>query len=258
MNVLEIIILGVIQGITEFLPISSSGHLVIFQYLFGQTEMLFYDILLHFATLIAVLVLFFRDIINYFKNLKILFYIIVLSIPTGIIGLFIKRYLSFIYEYNNLLLVGIFLAITGCILFLADKTKYDDSNLKPIERIKLFDVLLIGIAQGIAALPGISRSGATLSVALILKIRREEAVKFIFISAIPVILAATLLETKELLENPYMSFNFQFLYGMLSAFVFGLFALKFLINVLNKKKLIYFSYYCWMVGLFAAVLYFIK
>lgn len=258
MNVLEIIILGIIQGITEFLPISSSGHLAIFHYIFGQTEMLFYDVLLHFATLLAVVVLFFKDIIDFLKKPKILLYIILLSIPTGIIGLFIKKYLSFVYEYNNMLLVGIFLAVTGYILFLADKIKQSDLNLKSISEIKLSDVLLIGIAQGISALPGISRSGATLSVALMLKMKREDAVKFIFISAIPAILAATLLEIKEALGNPYMFFDFKFLYGVVSAFVFGLFSLKFLINILSRQRLRYFSYYCWGVSLLTVVLYFIK
>ncbi len=255
MNSLEIIILGALQGITEFLPISSSGHLVILQSLFGLKEMLFYDVLLHFATLLAIFVLFFKDIIEYVRNIKILLYIILLTIPTGIIGLFIKKYLSFVYD--SMLASGVFLLLTGSVLFLADKSS-QSVKTKSVKEINFFDAIIIGVAQGIAVLPGISRSGATLATSLLLGIERKDAVKFIFIASIPAILAATFLETKEAVEASQVTFNSMFLYGMLTAFVVGIIFLKFLISFVNNKKLRYFSYYCWLVGLVAIIIYFIK
>ena len=250
---LQILILGMIQGVTEFLPVSSSGHLVLIQTLFGLKEMLFYDVLLHFATLLAVILFFYKDIIGYFKSLKIIFYIILLTLPTGIIGVVIKKYLSFVYD--NVLISGICLIITGLWLWIAETiyTKNVRQKIK-IDNIGILKTLLIGVAQGIAVLPGISRSGSTLGSALIMNIDKLQAVKFIFISSIPAILGATFLELKEVAEGTVM-FQPNYIYGMITAFIFAILSLKFLIKIVSKQKLRYFSYYCWTVGLISILSY---
>ncbi len=250
---LQILILGMIQGVTEFLPVSSSGHLVLIQTLFGLKEMLFYDVLLHFATLLAVILFFYKDIIGYFKNLKIIFYIVVLTIPTGIIGVIVKKYFSFVFE--NVLISGICLVITGLWLWIAE-TVYT-KNVK--EKIKIYNIgilkaLLIGVVQGMSVLPGISRSGSTLGSALIMNIDKFQAVKFIFISSIPAILGATFLELKEVMEGTII-FQKVYIYGMITAFIFAILSLKFLIKIVSKQKLKYFSYYCWTVGLISILSY---
>lgn len=255
---LKIIILGMIQGVTEFLPISSSGHLVLIQTIFGFKEMLFYDVILHFATLLAVFVLFFKDIISYLKNPRIVFYILILTIPTGIIGLFIKKYFYFVYD--GVIFSGIFLFITGIWLILSEK-KYlkNTSEKKDISNIGIIKSLFIGSIQGISVLPGISRSGATLGSMLILNFKKKQAVNFIFIASIPAILGATLVELKEvLLSKETIYFEFSYLVGFILAFIFGLLALKFLIQVVKNQKLKYFAYYCFFIGIISIIVNFIK
>jgi len=251
--ILQTLILGMIQGVTEFLPVSSSGHLVLIQTLFGLKEMLFYDVLLHFATLLAVILFFYKDIIGYLKNLKIIFYIIVLTIPTGVIGVIVKEYFSFVFD--NVLISGICLVITGLWLWIAETvyTKSVEGKIK-IDNIGILKTLLIGVAQGIAVLPGISRSGSTLGSALIMNIDKFQAVKFIFISSIPAILGATFLELKEVMEGTVI-FQPVYIYGMITAFIFAILSLKFLIKIVSKQKLKYFSYYCWTVGLISILSY---
>lgn len=254
--ILQILILGMIQGATEFLPISSSGHLVLLQSIFGLKEMLLYDVLLHFSTLLAMVLFFYKEIIDYIRNLKIIFYIILLTLPTAIIGIIIKKYFGFVYD--NILISGVCLIITGLWLWLAEfiytkKIKYKIS----VDNIGYLKSLLIGIAQGISVLPGISRSGSTLGSALIMNVEKLQAVKFVFIASIPAILGATFLELKEVIKGTVV-FQISYIYGMIVAFIFSLLALKFLIKVVNKQKLRYFSYYCFIVGLVSIFLYFIK
>jgi undecaprenyl-diphosphatase len=250
---LQILILGMIQGVTEFLPVSSSGHLVLIQTLFGLKEMLFYDVLLHFATLLAVILFFYKDIIGYFKSLKIIFYIVLLTLPTGIIGVVIKKYLSFVYD--NVLISGICLIITGLWLWIAETiyTKNVGQKIK-IYNIGILKALLIGVVQGMSVLPGISRSGSTLGSALIMNIDKFQAVKFIFISSIPAILGATFLELKEVMGGTVI-FQPVYIYGMITAFIFAILSLKFFIKIVSKQKLKCFSYYCWTVGLISILSY---
>jgi len=170
-----------IQGVTEFLPVSSSGHLVLIQSIFGLKGMLFFDVLLHFSTLLVVIVLFFKEIVEYLKNLKIIFYIFILTIPTGIIGLLIKKYFGFVYD--DVLISGVFLICTGVWLYLTETVYIKNSKKKiELEKLGILKSIFVGIAQGIAVLPGISRSGATLGSMLLMNIEKTQAVKFIFIS----------------------------------------------------------------------------
>lgn len=253
----QIILLGMIQGATEFLPISSSGHLVLFQTIFGFKEMLFYDVILHFATLLAVVILFFSDIISYLKTSKIIFFIFLLSIPTGIIGLFIKKYFYFVYD--NVMLSGLFLCITGFWLFLAEKRYNENTSEKiTITNIDMFKSIIVGISQGIAVLPGISRSGATLGSMMLLNFKKEQAVNFVFIASIPAILGATLLELKDAVSEKAIDFEISYLIGCIVAFIVGVLSLKFLIKVVKNQKLKYFAYYCFFVGIVSIFVSFIK
>ncbi len=254
---LQIVLLGLIQGVTEFLPVSSSGHLVFLQNIFGFKEMLFYDVLLHFATLLAVIVLFFKDILEYLKNTKIIFYILVLSIPTGIIGLVVKKYFSSVYE--NLFLSGIFLAITGFWLIFSENRYLNNSlNKTDVSNMKILKALVVGVAQGISVLPGISRSAATLGSMLVLNFKKEQSVKFIFIASIPVILAATFLELKDLIFTNEINFEFSYIYGIITAFFWGVISLKFLINIVQKAKLRYFGYYCFLISIISIAINFLR
>jgi undecaprenyl-diphosphatase len=246
---LTFIILGIVQGITEFLPISSSAHLIFFQTIFGKTEnMLFFDVLVHCATLLAVVIVFYNEIIEYLKNFKIIFYIIIATIPTGIIGVIIKKYFEHIFETP--VYASVFLIITGLLLYFSEQKYLRNQNeKKKILEIGYLKSLIVGIFQGIAVLPGVSRSGATLSSTMFLGIEKKDAVKFVFIMSIPAILGALVLETKDLFFNKeVIKFDVNYIYGVVFAFIFGILALKWLVKTVQESKLKYFAYYCILIG----------
>jgi len=262
---LKILFLGLIQGLTEFLPVSSSGHLVIFQDLlktnFGNTT-LFFDILLHIATLLAVIIYYrkrlYNILIEFFKiieNRKIDFdnknqiyviWIVIASIPTAIIGLIIEKYEE---VFSSSIFAAICLIITGLILYI---TKFP--KIKRFEKIDAKKSFFIGIIQGLAVLPGISRSGSTISTGIFLKINPVEATEFSFLISIPAIIGAFSLKFIKNFNEIIHSFHLSFLAGFLVAFLSGLWALKFL-NILVKKNSFYkFSYYCFSVGILTLIL----
>ncbi|MCX7956611.1 MAG: undecaprenyl-diphosphate phosphatase [Endomicrobia bacterium] len=245
-----------IQGVTEFLPVSSSGHLVLFQKIFGFKEMLFYDVILHFSTLIAVVVLFFKEILTYIKNSRIILNIIILSIPTGIIGLLVKKY--FYGVYDNILLSGIFLFITGLWLIFSERIYLSKPYEKlDVDKIGVMRSLLIGVAQGLAVLPGISRSGFMLGSMLLLNIQKEQSTKFVFIASIPAIIGATLVELLDVVEKEVIFLSNVYILAAIIAFLFGLLSLKFLIEVVKKQKLKYFGYYCFLISVISILIYLI-
>jgi undecaprenyl-diphosphatase len=242
------ILLGVIQGITEWLPISSSGHLVIFQQLFNTNSPIIFDVMLHVATLFVILFVFFEEIKNIISSFlkfdfnstygKLGIMIIVGSIPTAIIGLTFHDF--FISLYSNLTAVSIALIINGFILFF---TKYTKGSKK----IKIFDAVLIGIAQGLAIIPGISRSGITISTGLYKGLNRKSVAAFSFLLSVPAILGATILEGKDLLVENINYFSLGI--SMLVSIIIGYIALKLLLKLVLNKKLYLFSYYCWFIGI---------
>ena len=255
---LKIALLGIVQGITEFLPISSSGHLVIGERLLGiSSPGLSLEIILHLGTLLAVLVFFHKQIwklidsIINFKDIEkhqdrlFSLYIIVAMIPTGIIGLLIKKIIE--SNKNDLHLIGTGLIFTALVLFTSNLIQKKQKTVKPLT---LFRSILIGIGQGIAVIPGISRSGSTIATALATGISRKEAAEFSFILSIPAILAATVVE----LDTSVM-FTPNYLIGLLFSFLAGLFTIKFLIKVISQGKFHLFGYYCLIVG-FLVVVYF--
>ena len=257
----QAIFLGIVQGLTEFLPISSSGHLVFFQSLFGMEEpQLFFDVMLHFGTLLAVLVYFRRDISGIIRGIgsmltgkrkdeegiKFFFLILVATIPTGLMGFLFKDWFESLFSKPKI--VGGMLLITGVILML---TRLKKNEGKSIEKMKWIDALLIGVAQGIAIIPGISRSGATISMGLFCGLNRELAGRFSFLLSIPAILGATLLEFKKMDSAPDIA---TVLIGTATAFVIGTIALAFLMRLIKAGGLFYFSYYCFGVGLLMILL----
>jgi undecaprenyl-diphosphatase len=255
MNILESIFLGIIQGITEFLPVSSSGHLVFFQSLFGMKEpRIFFDVMLHLGTLLAVVVYFRADIWGIVRGIgttlkgkkegqeeaKLFLWIIVATIPTGLMGILFKDWFESLFSKPKV--VGGMLLITGMVLWLTRWTKKEG---RPLEQMRWIDAILIGIAQGLAIIPGISRSGATISTGLFCGLDRELSGKFSFLLSIPAILGATLLEFRKMDAGQEL---WTTLIGTAIAFGMGILSLKFLMKIIKVGKIFNFSYYCWSLG----------
>lgn len=259
MDVLQSFLLGLIQGLTEFLPISSSGHLALGKYfLGGETEAgITFEVVVHFGTLCSILIYYKSDLIrligsgfSFLKSpvtkkddpdVKIILFILVSMIPAFIVGFTLKDYVESIFD--SPLLVSGMLILTGFILFM---TKFAKA---PEGEITLGKSFLIGLSQAFAMIPGISRSGSTISTALYLGIKREDAANFSFLMVIPVIGGAMLLQIKEMMEVGVSDAQvLSLVIGFFTSFISGYFALKYLIIILKKKGFHYFAYYCWLVG----------
>lgn len=254
MTWLEALILGIIQGLTEFLPISSSGHLELAKFIFGNTtlpeESLFFTVLLHAATAISTIVIFRKEIGKIFKGLfqfenneefQFSLRIVISMFPAAFVGLFFEDIIESLFS-GSILLVSFMLLITGLLLLLADKAKTTNKS------VGIKDALIIGIAQAIAILPGISRSGATISSAVLLGVDREKSARFSFLMVIPLILGKM---AKDILDDPsqiFSDFGIVHLVGFLAAFLTGLIACTWMIALVKKAKLSYFSIYCFIVG----------
>ena len=291
MSLIQSILMGILQGLTEFLPVSSSGHLAIFKYLFHvntDTGLLF-DVLLHLGTLAAVCIVYWKDIwkliysfiqmiIALVMNLKIfitsrrsgtrpvyqkiitnaykkfVLMIIVTTIPTGIIGLLLKNVIE--SASNSLLVPGVCLVITAIILLLSD-ARIDGH--KKIKASGYKDAALVGVAQGIATLPGISRSGTTITACLLLGFDRAFAVRYSFIASLPAILGANILELREFSSAAVTGGLVGiYLVGMAVAGVVGYICIKAMIYFVKSNKFKYFAYYCAAAGIVCIIYYFVK
>lgn len=267
MTVLQAVILGFIQGITEFLPVSSSGHLVLGQHLLKveNPEILSFDVFVHFGTLISVFVVFRHEIMLILRAMwkplttfkwkeeydtsehsRIGLAIIIGSIPAGVIGIQFRD--QFKDAFTDPKLVAMNLVVTGLLLFLTRLTRRAEP--KPLN---LFKAFLIGIAQAVAILPGISRSGSTISTAMYLKISPVQAARFSFLMSIPVIGGAALLETKNLIKHGADIGIAPLLAGTLVAAISGYFAIKVLLKIVEKGKFNWFAFYCLAVGVLGIV-----
>lgn len=261
MSIFQAIFLGVVQGLTEFFPISSSGHLVFFQSLFGMEEpQLFFDIMLHLGSLLAVVIFFWKDIWKVMKGLgsivkgkkenreevKLFYWIILASIPTALMGLLFKDWLESLFSKPRL--VGGMLLVTGLILWL---TRWAQKGKKSLRGMRWYDAIFIGIAQGVAIIPGISRSGATISTGLFCGLDRELSGKFSFLLSIPAILGATILEMRKIDSGQALGLT---LIGSAIAFGVGILSLTFLIRVIKMGKISNFSYYCCGIGMIMIIL----
>jgi len=258
-EVFRAIILGIVQGLTEFLPVSSSGHLEIAKYILGNElagdESLMMTILFHVATALSTMFVFRKDILEILKGLcntkmneekKFSLAIILSMIPAVIVGLFFLDELERLFT-ANLLLVGCMLIVTGVLLFLADRAKETDKN------VSYTNAFIVGLAQAVATIPGISRSGATIASSVLLGIDRQKAARFSFLMVIPLILGKVI---QDLASGEYMDAELKMLpmlFGFAAAFFTGIFACKWMIALVQKSKLSYFSYYCFAVGIIAII-----
>ncbi len=262
MDTLKAVILGIVQGLTEFLPVSSSGHLELFQALFKVNPELHlsFDVVVHFATTMSIFIVYRKDIGNLIvngllrrqkKELNYILMLVISAIPVGIIGILLKDTLEKIF-FGNLLLVGIAFLFTAFLLY---STKLIKENKEELTMKKSF---IVGLAQVIALIPGISRSGTTISSALLMKIDREEAARFSFLMSLIPILGATLLETKDVLETGGFSELpvTAFVLGFLAAFLAGIFGCTLVKKLVQTRSFYKFAYYCLFIGIFTIIVSF--
>lgn len=268
MDATQAILLGIIQGLTEFLPVSSSGHLVIFQHLFGlKTPELFFDVCVHTGTLAAVIIFFRTELISvlravYFHaiavikkrqplmpdradaDLRLAGLIVVGSIPTAIIGLLFHRIAERLF--SSPVLAGSMLILTGVVLWLTRYIKTEGVGISSVSPVRAMG---IGLVQGIAIIPGISRSGSTIAAGLFLNLNRQTATRFSFLLSIPAIFGAQILSLKDLAD--YSGSVSIVVLGTMIAFFTGYIALRILVIMVDRGKLFLFSPYCLTAGFFA-------
>ena len=272
MNWIQALLLGIIQGLTEYLPVSSSGHLAIGQALFGLEDgesNLTFTVLLHVATVLSTLVILWKEIVWIFKDLftkqpwssyqnlnggtKYAINILISMIPVMIVGLFFKDKVEEVFG-SGLLIVGIMLLVTASLLAFSYFAKpRQKENISPLH------AFIIGIAQACAVMPGLSRSGSTIATGLLLGDKKEKLAQFSFLMVIPPILGEALLDVKDILEVGFTEAMSGLspvaaIVGFLAAFISGCFACKWMINIVKKGKLIWFAVYCAIVGILAIVL----
>ena len=297
MKIWQVIIFAIIQGITEFLPVSSSGHLVLLKNLFGleTTVSVSFDVMLHVGTLLAVFVVYWKDIkrlivegigiiadccyniVVYFNNKRVLsgnikdgeeiffkdyrrviksayrkfaLLVMISSVPTAILGV-IERKLIEDRVVTSALIPGIFLIITGLMLLLIDIL--EEGNKTP-KKTTYLDAVLIGIAQGIGTLPGISRSGSTITAGIAVGLKREFAVKYSFIMSIPAIIGAAIFEIGDMRHEHLTKLDFRnYMIGMIVAAIVGFICIKVLLAIIKNKKMSVFTYYCFALGSIAII-----
>lgn len=260
-STLHSIILGIIQGLTEFLPVSSSGHLEIAKYILGDTSLaeqsMLMTVSLHAATALSTIIVFRKDIVQIVLGLfqkewneeKIFSLKIILSmVPAAMVGVLLESEIEMLFD-RRILLVSAMLVITGLLLLLADRAKVTN------KKVSYKNALIIGIAQAIAILPGISRSGATISTSVLLGIDREKAARFSFLMVVPLIFGKM---AKDIMDGSLSENSIQLapiIIGFIAAFFTGMLACIWMIRLVKDSKLRYFSVYCWIVALIAGAYY---
>lgn len=255
MGWLEALILGIIQGLTEFLPVSSSGHLEITKFLLGDKslpeESMLMTVVLHGATALSTLLVFRKDVMEIIRGLfqfkwneETIFSlkIVVSMIPAAFVGLYFNDIIETMFG-GQLLLVGFMLLVTAVLLVFADYAKTTE------KKVTYFDAVIIGIAQAIAILPGISRSGATISTSVLLKIDRSKAARFSFLMVVPLILGKMAQDLMSGEISYEASVLFPLIVGFIAAFITGVLACTWMIKLVKNAKLSYFAIYCAIVGL---------
>ena len=254
---IEASVLGIIQGLTEFLPVSSSGHLEIGKFLLGDDavgeESLLMTVVLHFATALSTVVIFRKEVIEILRGLFQFRYneqtafslkIILSMIPAAFVGIVFDDQIEALFS-KNMLLVGFMLLLTGVLLLLADRAKRTDKS------VSFVDAIIVGISQAIAILPGISRSGATISTCVLLGVDRSKAARFSFLMVVPLIFGKI---AKDLLDGEFALTGDQalpLLLGFIAAFITGLFACTWMIHLVKAAELKWFSWYCFVVAALA-------
>ena len=266
MNILQGIIIGIVQGLTEFLPVSSSAHLVFIQKLLGVQSSLAFDTFLHLGTLIAVMWFFRYDIYKMLKSWwlslgdilqgrfregfyedpykRLAWYVILATIPVGIVGVLFEDSVDALFA-GALYVPAFFLFVTGTILYLSQRMPSGEVNYDTITKR---EALFMGLGQACAILPGLSRSGTTIAAGLTIGLNKEFAAKFSFILSIPAILGAFLLQVKDIGSAMDANFLPVFL-GFIASIIAGYMAIKWMLDLIQNKSLDIFSYYCWLMGI---------
>lgn len=284
MSLLEAIFLGFVQGVAEFLPVSSSGHLAIFEKIFGIDEAgIAFDVFLHIGTLVAVLLVFWRDVSRLFVEgvgivadscvnayafikakktketpiyrkvirsayRKFAMLVIVSTIPTGIIGMLGRELVD--KSSDTLIVPGLCLLITAVLLFMSDQIP---DGTKTPKRTTYANAVFMGVCQGIATLPGLSRSGTTITSGLLCGLRRDFAVKYSFIMSIPAIIGAAMVEIPDMQRDIATTSAVYYIVGVIISAVVGFVCIKTMLIIVKNKKFKYFAYYCAVVGVIAVI-----
>ena len=264
MNGIQAIILGVIQGLTELLPISSSAHLTLIPWMLGWTnseifnmDFKAFDVALHFGTLLAIVIFFFKDWVKLIKGGynqvvkkeksfegKMFWYLVIATIPGGIIGFILDKFVG--NKLETPIIIALALIIMGIILYVVDKKA--KSNIK-YEKMTLKQTFLIGLSQCLAFIPGVSRSGITMTTGRLMGIERESVAKYTFLLSTPIVFAATVLKFKDFV------FSIPFFLGILASFIVGLFVIKFLLEYLKKGSFRIFAIYRVIFGIIVIIRY---
>lgn len=260
-EVLQALVLGVVQGLTELLPVSSSAHLALIPWIFNWDIPASFDVALHFGTLLAIILFFHKDweklikggynqLVHKKKSFdgKMFWYLVIATIPGGIIGFVLDHYAGDKLSQMPLV-IAIALIVMGIILYLADKNSPSNTDY---EHMTLKQTFLIGLSQALAFIPGVSRSGITMTTGRLMGVDRESTAKFTFLLSTPIVLGATIYKFKDFV------FGLPFIVGVLSSFIVGILVIKFLMNYLKKGSFKVFAFYRVILGLFVIALYLIR
>ncbi|MBI5679415.1 MAG: undecaprenyl-diphosphatase UppP [Methanobacterium sp.] len=272
MDIIQALILGIVQGLTEFLPVSSSAHLVFVPEIMGIQSSLAFDTILHVGTLVAVVGYFWNDILHMLKSFffslmdipkgqfmkgiredkfkKLAWFVIIGTIPAGLAGVLLKDFFEGLF--NNIPAVGLFLIITGFLLWGSERVSKSVTKKTSLENMSLKSSIIIGVFQALAIAPGISRSGATISAGLFLGLERELAARYSFLLSIPAILGAALVQAKDITSLDMTTTVA--IAGFIAAAITGYLAIKILLKLIKERNLMIFAYYCWIVGTVALIL----
>lgn len=260
MEIYQALILGIVQGLTELLPVSSSAHLTIIPWLCNWNIPEYFDVALHFGTLLAIVLYFYKDWIGLIKGGykyavkkektvqgRMFWYIVLATIPGGLVGFLLDHFLG--DALNRPIIIAIALIVMGIVLYIVDKkspskVKYEEMTLK--------QTFLIGVSQALAFIPGVSRSGVTITTARATGVKREAAAKYTFLLSTPIVFAATVLKFKDFV------FNLPFIIGVFASFIVGTFVIKFLLKYIQKGSFKVFAIYRIIFGIFIIVATFIK
>lgn len=255
MTFFDAILLGILQGATEFLPVSSSGHLALAQHLLGDFEQsgVLFDVLLHVGSMVAVFLYFWRDLTGLISSLWrrdemakqqrfMVWLLIAGSVPTAVIGLLFKDF--FIGLFERPAVVCFMLLVTGSLLWLAERLSKKEQSRK---EMSFKDAIIVGTVQGCAIIPGISRSGSTIAALLLRGVDGETAARFSFLLALPAVFGAALLSLKDL-DSVTASSVLPYIAGTIAALVTGLLCIHLLMGIIRRRRLHWFAFYCWAVG----------
>ena len=250
MDIFHSIVLGIIQGFTEFLPISSSGHLVLYQRIFGfNEEAMAFIIMLHVATLVSVIAVFWKEIWHMIRYpfSKATIFVIVATIPVAVIGFIFRDFFEYIFSSGNYL--GIAFILTGIILLIADRPRKQAHYGKDLSSMSYIDAILMGLAQSVAIIPALSRSGFIISAGLLRGLKKEFVIKFAFLMSVPAIIGPAVFDAHNLTFQALQNIGvLPLLFGMIAAAITGYISIRFMLDFFSRASLKVFAYYVFVLG----------